>query len=916
MRTFFLILSLVLAGTSAVRGQDAPSRAAIQQAARDLGDASFQTRKRARELLVGVGWEAKAELEQAAKSADPEVGDVARQLLAEMLPGVTRDTPADQRKLVARYTKTKSSNTRKACVQELAKLHPFPDQLLLALLEAETERGRQAAVVGWLVSSSSQWLPRMLFHRDAAPYEAVIRRAVRMETLAAIPQISGYALQRGKLKAMREQLMKVVAAKPTPFLRRLLVELHLLGGHRAEAVVTARELDSWPLLEQVLVRACAWEELAKALLEKTGDMNGLRRFQLAAAQRLAGQDKLATGTLAPLAGEDGAVTDDVPIQLNMGGGGPWINNQFNGVAWQGWGGRMGMQQQFVANPGMFGHMGGMSRRRGSQKVPAWRCLLAYGLTADAVRALEEAKGTKTAIADILLLQNRYAEADRLLRQELADAKPPRSWLLAVRRSGLLRALGDDTAVGASKEMLEHLRSGEQDVKSIGGMHTIVKAIEDAGYGELLADALPELMVRFEGTEENNARRVVLYLAPAACRVLASSWWTTLSKADPESSLVSRAVRLRDFLHGRLSPEETQKVLRMALRPEAPVKERVGGLAMVARTCARMGRQAEAEAAYRLAARFATEEEDTGLQRSVWHASFDVFSAARKWQELAEAQAGLAEQGGLDRMALLATFLAWSGERQSAEKMMEKALLATDAGTFRKVLPHLLNGEWKDAVRRVLPLVEADSARPSPEAMEGARLVGDYALELRLAQRGWYRWVCAPQSATPEQLLTANANLASAECRAMIAGGKLDEVLARATQVSDAFPKDIDGAADTVEALDRAGAQAQADALVAHVLKREQEFLDKLPNAVQHLNAIAWLCARTGRELNRGVNCILKAIEREPNRAEFIDTLAVLLHRKGDRAGAIEATRRCLRIDFADNEYLHQLGRWLSEQKQQ
>ncbi|MBT7304359.1 MAG: hypothetical protein HN849_32795, partial [Victivallales bacterium] len=117
MRTFFLILSLVLAGTSAVRGQDAPSRAAIQQAARDLGDASFQTRKRARELLVGVGWEAKAELEQAAKSADPEVGDVARQLLAEMLPGVTRDTPADQRKLGARYTKTKSSNTRKACVQ-------------------------------------------------------------------------------------------------------------------------------------------------------------------------------------------------------------------------------------------------------------------------------------------------------------------------------------------------------------------------------------------------------------------------------------------------------------------------------------------------------------------------------------------------------------------------------------------------------------------------------------------------------------------------------------------------------------------------------------------------------------------------------------------------------------------------------
>ena len=320
-RRLSIVCALFLLGTAF--GQEAVD---IPRAVRDLGAQSFQVRQQARRTLAGIGWAAKAELEKAAKSRDPEVGDVARQLLAQMLPGVTQDTPDGQRKLVARYAKTRDSSTRKACVQELARMHPFPAEILLALLELEAERGHQASIVDWLVSSVPQWLPRMLVHRDAAPYEDLLRRAARLETVSAIPQISAYALQRGKLELMREQLMEVVAATPTPFSRRLLVELHLLGGHRAEAVALAKELADWPFLQQVLIRACAWEELAKALLEKTGDMNGLRRFQLAAAQRLAGQDKLAAEKLALLAGEgkrdvDGVATSALPIKLDMGGNG-------------------------------------------------------------------------------------------------------------------------------------------------------------------------------------------------------------------------------------------------------------------------------------------------------------------------------------------------------------------------------------------------------------------------------------------------------------------------------------------------------------------------------------------------------------------------------------------------------------------
>jgi Flp pilus assembly protein TadD len=104
-------------------------------------------------------------------------------------------------------------------------------------------------------------------------------------------------------------------------------------------------------------------------------------------------------------------------------------------------------------------------------------------------------------------------------------------------------------------------------------------------------------------------------------------------------------------------------------------------------------------------------------------------------------------------------------------------------------------------------------------------------------------------------------------------------------------------------------------LTAHLLASERAMLDKLPNAGQHLNGYAWVCARTGRDLAEGEKLVRQAIEQMPDWSAYIDTLAVILHRKGDLEGAIEQARRCVELDPNDVHFRYQLGTWQREKRE-
>lgn len=895
MRLSILIACLLLLGLGTVAEESPFSRSV-----RELGSPSFAVRQAARAALAEAGWEARRELEEARRHPDPEVADAARELLAEMLPGVTRDTPESQRRLVVRYVEAAADEQKRSLLRDLLAERPFPAALLLGMVEWERTVAAQAVIVQGMLDETPAFLGPLLEADNPALYERLLQWAVRLEMTAAIPRVAAYAWRNGRLESLREQAADLLATSGRPFLRRLLAELHLLAGAADAALETVATLEDSAYRQEFFARTGRWAELAAELAADRP--NGPKLFQLAAAQRLAGQDELAAETLAgksELTGEGEDNMERVWHQHPMRGGDMFF------------GGGMHVFPDHMPPRQMF-----LSSRRGRQATAAegWRYALAYGLVGDTLAELRRLDQVLPEV-DLLVMQSRYAEADRRLRDALAAANSPQAELLQVGRAGLRHALGDGTAEEAIRELLERCRRGEAFVASEPAFRGFLERVDQAGFPQPLAAFLPDLLGRYAALPQHFPQHLVRYLAPNRHRRVAWFWWGWLARAEPNEALAIRAARLRDFLAGQLDAAETDAILQLALDPEAGLEQRLGNLQQVASTCLGLGRQEEALAVSRLALRLAEEAEERRAARVLQartHLVHMLFAGAQWGEAAAESASAWREGRELSSLALHGLALAWTGERAGADEAVERALALADPASPALLLQLLDADGWPEANRELLTLADRVARAVPPEALPTARRLGDYELEWRLAQRQWYETVVSPVGKTPGHLLQVNADFAFAECRARLAADGAEATLLVAKRLSDAFPFDIDGAADTVEALERAGFQAEADELTAHLLEREQALLDKLPDAVQHLNGYAWMCARTGRNLERGESYVRRALERVPENDAYLDTLAVILHRRGDLEGAIAAMRTCLRLKPHHHLYRRQLAAWLAE----
>ncbi len=914
-KTIPILCAILLWVGSGARAADL-SQVDVAQAVKDLGAPSFAVRKAAQAALAGVGWEARKELEEAVRSGDPEVSDVARQLLAEMLPGVTRTTPDTQRELVTRYAKDLPADEKRNCVRQLLDESPVPCRLLLDLIEWETEDASRKQIVGEVLGRTPAVLGPMLETGETADYDRFLQWAVRLEAADLIPRVVVYAWYRGKLPVMQAQVAAQLAKADNPYLRRLLAELQVMGGTPDQAVETARSLENPVYWQNLLVRTGSWAELAASLDSGTDPPDGPELIRLAAAQRLAGQDAAAAATLAKLAAadqEDGKAPKtgglgDAPAQIvwQDHGFGPELFGDRGMVVLPAGANelRLAMQQVRISS----------GRRSGrQQQVEAWRLPLAYGLVGDAVAFIQR-QGQASQAVTFLTQFYRYAEADRLLKEELAAAQPPQDAFLTIRRAALLRSLGDPAADTMVTDILARCRNGDEKLADDKVFGALMIAVDSAGFHDVLVASLPELMARFANPLDQSALvQVVNLLASRQDRGLAWFWWTRMVQANPGEATTERAARLRDFLAGKLAAEAADTVLRSAVRPDASASERVQDLCQVSRTCLALWRLDDAVTASRLAVRAAVDCKDRNMGRYARSSLMTALVCSRKWEEAA-AEYSESWRDGRDVTSLgmqgIALFLA--GHREEAEKSLDRFAVLAGPSQVGWALTQLDELPWSEPVRRLLPRVVYGDSLAVELPATAARRLGDPALELQFARRQWFEGVQAVSSRSPEQLLQGNATLAFAECRARLANAGPAATLAEAKQVSDAFPFDVDGVADTVEALDRAGAKAEADALCEYALAREQRILDKLPDAVKHLNGYAWLCARTGRNLAKGEDYARRAIAKVPEQDEIVDTLAVLRYRQGDLDGAIAAGLASLRLEPWSVHYRLQLGLWEAE----
>jgi tetratricopeptide (TPR) repeat protein len=86
-------------------------------------------------------------------------------------------------------------------------------------------------------------------------------------------------------------------------------------------------------------------------------------------------------------------------------------------------------------------------------------------------------------------------------------------------------------------------------------------------------------------------------------------------------------------------------------------------------------------------------------------------------------------------------------------------------------------------------------------------------------------------------------------------------------------------------------------------------LDLTPHKIEAMNRLAWLYAKKGVKIGRGLELIQKVIQSNPSRAIYIDTLAELLFAKGDIEGAVKNIKEVLRIEPDNSYYKQQLWKF-------
>ncbi len=134
------VTSLLLASTAL-----AATERDIADSIRQLGAPDFKTREAATQQLWAAGKDAEAVLELASRSADPEVAQRARRVLADVRSGIGPDTPPAMRDLIRRY-RAGDLKEKQAIAAELVAATEPDYKLLSQLAAAEPDHAQRLQV--------------------------------------------------------------------------------------------------------------------------------------------------------------------------------------------------------------------------------------------------------------------------------------------------------------------------------------------------------------------------------------------------------------------------------------------------------------------------------------------------------------------------------------------------------------------------------------------------------------------------------------------------------------------------------------------------------------------------------------------------------------------------------------------------
>lgn len=874
-----LLPSLLVFAQADAPAAKGPSPDQIARAVKQLGDDSFSVRQRASKFLWEAGRVAEAALREAMESDDAEVVARAQRILQRFKYGIYPDTPQEIVALITQY-RYGDLNQKRAVLQLL--MQKGEVTTMLTLVDTESDEALRQNLTQSFRGNAQKVIPHLILAGQTAKAEQLIELAATGSE--GMRNYALYLLHVGRIDAKIADLKKALEQKPDTTQWRLLSYLLRAKGDLDAAQAAAEKASNEAMTLGLLLERGRWAELAEhqkaeaakrsVQLSKPVESLGY----LAAYQRLAGSAK-----------------------------------QFDAA------------------------VEAIRKLAADKPEKTWHCaeaLLINGRAEDAVELLR--KDHPHTAFELLDAQLRFREALALegvteptavklpWMAGLEKAPPPDADAAkkkehlkqkAARFSGGLRVAGLLCRLGqkeTARQLFDELARWAEEDQHIQ-LRAVCKAEYEAGLKEhALSHAATAIA-------KEPAKQVLASLFPKQAGT-AGVWWEYFRAKYPEQPAYGPLALVEAMLQPSAEVPSFADHLRAAEEKARTLgdKDRARWLVALGETCRMRGQKRAACKHF---------EQAAALVPSVASLTQvgDLLAEEGRWKEAADAYRRAWETDKNQPLALYlqGRALLKSGDKEEGQKLVDLALLMplANANTRYYLAKGLEERGLEDEANRQWDLITRTGQFGDWALNEAARKLGNHfsGQDNLKAAAYWERLLLSClKTSTGASKIEGYVKLShlvhKARARGLMAAGKIDAAVAEIGRSRQALPGSIGLAEDLVPELEKAGRKAEADALFEKVFAANEAVCKDFPKAATWLNNTAWLAARCNRKLDEALGCATRAAELAPDNAGYLDTLAEVHYRRGNRAEAVKLANRCIELAPEAEHYKEQLARFESGER--
>lgn len=815
-----------------------------------LGDADAAERASATDGLLSAGEAARAALQSASKSADPEISARAKRLLRGMPPA--DPAPLADPQPVIRYRDANELDRLRLITETTG---PELLSLLVRWWGIERKPDVRQVIFRRMQENLSASASALLADANPVTAQVLLEESIRNEMPGAVEAYAAVALCRGNLNAVIARWSaRGEKSPPDRIAQHVLAVLYRARGDFRAAKQFASHADDSLLLESILLAAGDWQGLGTSMRR--------RRDSPQRAAELA-----MLGAVDHLAGNTAACNDDVRAMIAK------ITDD-------------------------------------NEAAIAANALLLCGNPDQALRVFHDHHQWSAAF-EVMAGRGQFDQAFELLASRQDDDSAA-AMLLRIAGAKLAHQLGD------AKQVDELLSAVAQRTQSADKSQVFVAlAQEERECGR--TDAAWEHLAEAYAVAPDDSPLLWQLGSVFLGREDDLDWngiWHLLLEIDPGAKRKQIFARLRSIYDRTISIDELRALSRW--NGHGPV--RAPARSQLALEAARR----IADGGDRNTAQNVVEAEARNTESPlIFQHLGDLAAEGKDWQQAAQwyQLAWQADRSQPLPLYLRGHALAEAGDVALAREAdrLARSLSLADAWQRYRVTRALEARQFDEALageaeilRRTAPPMSVGSDVAARLAAEQAKNRGDYATEISLLHAmtvhlsaGAYRFRDPiAYLALPYRLHLAAALMALSSADDMAMNREIQAC-------RDLVPDDITLAIELVPELEKHGHKAEAEDLFNQSLQTQQNLCDRYPQSAARHNQVAWLAAECGRELDNALSHARRAVELEPTKTAYLDTLAETHFKRGEYDDAITQIKKCIALEPKVRRHREQLEKFQS-----